>query len=57
MLSIVIFTVASMLCGLATSLPELIVFRVIQGLAGGGLQPSSQAILLDAFPAEKQGGR
>jgi MFS transporter, DHA2 family, multidrug resistance protein len=56
MLSIAIFTVSSMLCGLATSLPELILFRVLQGLAGGGLQPSSQAILLDAFPPEKQGG-
>jgi len=56
MLSIVVFTASSMLCGLATSLPQLILFRVIQGLAGGGLQPSSQAILLDAFPPEKQGG-
>ena len=56
MLSIAVFTVSSMLCGLATSLPQLIMFRVIQGLAGGGLQPSSQAILLDAFPPEKQGG-
>src|SRR5262245_35150521 len=42
MLSIAVFTVASMLCGLATSLPELILYRVLQGLAGGGLQPSSQ---------------
>ena len=56
MLSIAIFTASSMLCGLATSLPQLILFRVIQGLAGGGLQPSSQAILLDAFPPEKQSG-
>ncbi len=56
MLSIGVFTAASMLCGLATSLPQLILFRVIQGLAGGGLQPSSQAILLDSFPPEKQGG-
>ncbi len=54
--SIAIFTLSSALCGLSTSLPELIFFRVLQGLAGGGLQPSSQAILLDAFPAEKQGG-
>ena len=53
--SIAIFTVASIFCGLATSLPELILFRVLQGLAGGGLQPSSQAILLDTFPPEKQG--
>jgi DHA2 family multidrug resistance protein len=55
MLSIGVFTISSMLCGLATSLPRLIFYRVIQGLAGGGLQPSSQAILLDAFPQEKQG--
>jgi MFS transporter, DHA2 family, multidrug resistance protein len=53
--SIAIFTFASALCGMATSLGALILFRVLQGLAGGGLQPSSQAILLDAFPQEKQG--
>src|SRR5471030_851349 len=40
---------------MATSLNALIAFRVLQGLAGGGLQPSSQGILLDAFPPEKQG--
>jgi DHA2 family multidrug resistance protein len=40
---------------MSTSLGQLILFRVIQGLAGGGLQPSSQGVLLDAFPAEKQG--
>ena len=40
---------------MATSLGQLIVFRVMQGLAGGGLQPSSQGVLLDAFPPEKQG--
>ena len=40
---------------MATSLEELILFRVIQGLAGGGLQPSTQAILMDTFPREKQG--
>src|SRR5262245_35759974 len=55
LLSIAVFTLASMLCGMATSLGHLILFRVIQGLAGGGLQPSSQAILLDSFPREKQG--
>ena len=55
LLSIAIFTLGSALCGLATSLGQLIVFRIIQGLAGGGLQPSSQAVLLDAFPREKQG--
>jgi DHA2 family multidrug resistance protein len=55
LLSIAVFTLASGLCGMATSLGALILFRVIQGLAGGGLQPSSQGILLDAFPPEKQG--
>jgi DHA2 family multidrug resistance protein len=55
LLSIAVFTLASGLCGMATSLGQLIVFRVVQGLAGGGLQPSSQGVLLDAFPIEKQG--
>jgi DHA2 family multidrug resistance protein len=49
------FTLASLLCGLATSLEELILFRVLQGLFGGGLQPGTQGILLDSFPKEKQG--
>jgi DHA2 family multidrug resistance protein len=55
LLSIAVFTLASALCGMATSLGQIILFRVIQGLAGGGLQPSSQAVLLDTFPREKQG--
>jgi DHA2 family multidrug resistance protein len=55
LLSIATFTIASALCGMAASLIALIAFRVVQGLAGGGLQPSSQAVLLDAFPQEKQG--
>jgi MFS transporter, DHA2 family, multidrug resistance protein len=55
LLSIAIFTLSSGLCGIAGSLEQLILFRVIQGLAGGGLQPCSQAVLLDAFPPEKQG--
>src|SRR5260370_13606928 len=54
LLSIAVFTIASGLCGMATSLEQLIPFLVIQGLSGGGLQPSSQAILLDSFPPEKQ---
>ncbi len=55
LLSIAVFTTASALCGMATSLGALVGFRVLQGLAGGGLQPSSQGVLLDAFPREKQG--
>ena len=56
LISIAVFTLASVLCGMATSLNLLIAARVLQGLAGGGLQPSSQGVLLDAFPPEKQGG-
>src|SRR5215468_657427 len=55
LLSIALFTFASALCGMAGSLIALDAARVLQGLAGGGLQPSSQAVLLDAFPPEKQG--
>ena len=55
LLSIAIFTLSSALCGMAGSLSQLILFRVIQGLAGGGLQPCSQGVLLDAFPPERQG--
>ena len=55
LLSIAVFTLASALCGMAGSLSFIIASRVIQGVAGGGLQPSSQAVLLDAFPQEKQG--
>jgi DHA2 family multidrug resistance protein len=55
LLSILVFTIASTLCGMATSLNMLIAARVLQGLAGGGLQPSSQGVLLDSFPKEKQG--
>jgi DHA2 family multidrug resistance protein len=54
LLSIAVFTIASGLCGMATTLEQLILFRVLQGLAGGGLQPSSQGVLLDSFPPEKQ---
>jgi DHA2 family multidrug resistance protein len=55
LLSIAAFTLSSALCGMSTSLAQLITFRVFQGLAGGGLQPCSQGVLLDAFPQEKQG--
>jgi DHA2 family multidrug resistance protein len=49
------FTLTSLLCGFATSLPGLIFFRVLQGLTGGGLQPLAQAILLETFPRQKHG--
>ncbi|MBV8202683.1 MAG: DHA2 family efflux MFS transporter permease subunit [Acidobacteria bacterium] len=55
MTCVVMFTISSFLCGLAPTLPLLIFFRVLQGLGGGGLQPSAQAILADAFPPEKRG--
>lgn len=53
--SVFFFTVFSAFCGLAPSLGMLVFFRVLQGLAGGGLQPSVQAILADAFPGNKRG--
>jgi MFS transporter, DHA2 family, multidrug resistance protein len=53
--SILIFTVASFLCGNATSLEELIIFRLIQGLAGGGLISTGQAILLETWPPSEVG--
>jgi MFS transporter, DHA2 family, multidrug resistance protein len=49
------FTLTSLFCGMAGSLPWLIFFRVLQGLTGGGLQPLAQAILLETFPKEKHG--
>ncbi len=55
MMCIAAFTAASFLCGMATSLPMLIIFRLMQGIAGGGLQPTQQAIIIDAFPPEKRG--
>jgi DHA2 family multidrug resistance protein len=55
MMSVTGFTIASFLCGFAPSLPLLIFFRVIQGAAGGALQPLSQAVLLEAFPPEGRG--
>lgn len=55
LLSVAGFAVSSLMCGLATSLEQLILFRVLQGMFGGGLQPCTQGILLDTFPKEKQG--
>jgi MFS transporter, DHA2 family, multidrug resistance protein len=55
LLCIVLFTLSSLLCGAAPSLGMLIIFRVLQGAGGGGLQPMAQAILADTFPPEKRG--
>ena len=49
MTCVFVFTVSSFLCGFAPSLPALIIFRILQGAGGGGLQPSEQAILADTF--------
>ena len=55
MMSVALFTASSLLCGLAPSLGMLIVFRVLQGVGGGGLQPSEQAVLADTFAPERFG--
>ncbi|HWC16448.1 MAG TPA: DHA2 family efflux MFS transporter permease subunit [Terriglobales bacterium] len=55
MTCIVFFTASSFMCGIAPSLGLLLLFRVLQGAFGGGLQPMTQAILADTFPAEKRG--
>ncbi|MBS1849961.1 MAG: DHA2 family efflux MFS transporter permease subunit [Acidobacteria bacterium] len=52
---VALFTVSSFLCGLAPNLATLIFFRILQGVGGGGLQPSEQAILADTFPPAKRG--
>ena len=49
------FTVCSFLCGIATSLPELVLFRLMQGFFGGGLQPNQQSIILDTFEPAQRG--
>lgn len=56
MICLSMFTICSLLCGIANSLPQLIVFRLLQGFFGGGLQPGQQSIILDTFPPEKRGG-
>jgi MFS family permease len=50
MISILVFTAASLLCGMAPNMPMLIVARILQGIGGGGMQPLAQAILLESFP-------
>src|SRR3954447_13008348 len=53
--SVALFTASSAACGMAQSLEQLIFFRILQGIGGGGLQPVTQAVLVDTFPPEKQG--
>jgi MFS transporter, DHA2 family, multidrug resistance protein len=55
MTCLTIFTVSSLLCGIAPSLGAIILFRILQGAGGGGLQPMAQAILADTFPPEQRG--
>jgi DHA2 family multidrug resistance protein len=55
MICVALFTISSMLCGLAPSLTILILCRIMQGIGGGALQPISQAILVESFPRHKQG--
>ena len=54
MISVALFTATSFLCGIAPSLNFLVIFRVLQGIGGGGLAPVEQAILVDTFPATKR---
>jgi len=55
MACVAIFTLSSLMCGLAPSLSMLILFRILQGAGGGGLQPTSQAILVESFEQRQQG--
>jgi MFS transporter, DHA2 family, multidrug resistance protein len=55
MMCLTIFTVSSLLCGIAPSLGAILFFRILQGAGGGGLQPIAQAILADTFPPEERG--
>src|SRR5690348_9041762 len=55
MIAVAGFTVASVLCGFAPDLQLLVIFRILQGLFGGSLQPTTRAIMLEAFPREERG--
>src|SRR5258705_7506247 len=55
LVSVAGFTAASMLCGMAQSLVEIVLFRVLQGIFGASLVPLSQSVLLDIYPKERQG--
>lgn len=54
-ISVLLFTVASFLCGTATSLGQMVFYRILQGAGGGGIVPLSQAIMLESFPKERRG--
>jgi DHA2 family multidrug resistance protein len=53
--SLGIFTIASLLCGTSHTVQELVIWRIVQGLGGGALQPTAQAILFESYPANKRG--
>lgn len=53
--SLAVFTVASFLCGTANSITLLIIYRIIQGIGGGALQPTAQALLFETYPPERRG--
>jgi DHA2 family multidrug resistance protein len=53
--SILLFTTASLLCGLSSSIPELVLWRIVQGLGGGALLATAQSVLVESFPASRQG--
>jgi DHA2 family multidrug resistance protein len=53
--SVLLFTAASLLCGMAINMPMLIVARILQGIGGGGMQPLAQSILLESFPPRRHG--
>src|SRR6516165_484089 len=55
MICLTVFTLSSLLCGIAPSLGAIILFRVLQGAGGGGLQPMAQAIMADVFPPKQRG--
>ena len=55
MICVALFTISSLFCGLAPNLPALIFFRILQGLGGGGMPTSEQAILADTFPPQRRG--
>ncbi|HEY2417101.1 MAG TPA: DHA2 family efflux MFS transporter permease subunit, partial [Steroidobacteraceae bacterium] len=55
MMSVALFTIASLVCGLSSSLTMLVIARIVQGIGGGGLTPVEQSMLVDTFPPEKRG--